>query len=69
MSIDFPIEVSPEAENLIKRMLVIKPEDRISFPELFIHPWLKDIIGPDGLPLEGQGEEHDNHDFQMSLSF
>lgn len=50
-------------------MLVIKPEDRISFPEIFCHSWLRNIIGPDGLPLEGQGEDQDNHDFQMSLSF
>ena len=34
-------------------MLVLKPEKRISFPELFCHPWLKNIIGPDGLPVEG----------------
>ena len=44
-------------------MLVIKPEDRISFPELFIHPWLRNIIGPDGLPQEGHSDEHDMHDF------
>ena len=63
MDIQFPVHISPEAENLIRRMLVIKPENRISFPELFIHPWLRNIIGPDGLPVEGLGEEHDMHDF------
>ena len=33
------------------------------------HSWLKNILGPDGLPLEGETEDDDNHDFNMSLSF
>ena len=62
--------VSGEATDLIKRMLVIRPESRISIPEVLCHPWLRHILGPDGLPLEGGTEDdEDFHDFQMSLSF
>jgi hypothetical protein len=51
-------------------MLVIIPEDRISLPEILTHSWLKNILGPDGLPLEGETEDDDDvHDFNMSLSF
>jgi hypothetical protein len=53
-------------------MLVIKPEDRIHLPEILCHPWLKHIIGPDGLPIDGGTEDDDDadlHDFHMSLSF
>lgn len=50
-------------------MLVIKPQDRISLPKIMSHSWLKNILGPDGLPLEGETEDDDNHDFNMSLSF
>jgi serine/threonine protein kinase len=70
MDIQFPIDVSPEAENIIRRMLVLEPTQRLSLPELLSHPWLKNIIGPDGLPLEGESDEADDaHNFMMSLSF
>jgi serine/threonine protein kinase len=71
MDLQFPEPITVEAEDLIRKMLVIKPDQRISIPEIFCHPWLKSIIGPDGLPLEGETDdyEEDSHDFQMSLSF
>lgn len=70
MNIQFPIDISPEAQNLIRRMLVVKPIDRISLPELLSHPWLRHILGPDGLPCETETEEEeDAHNFNMSLSF
>jgi hypothetical protein len=52
-------------------MLVLKPQDRISIPEILCHPWLRNIIGPDGLPVEGETEDYEDdiHDFNMSLSF
>ena len=49
---------------------MIEPKDRISLPELMSHPWMRNIVGPDGLPIEGEtDEDDDNHDFKMSLSF
>jgi len=49
---------------MIRRMLVIDPKQRLSLPELLSHPWLKNIIGPDGLPLESENEEEDDcHNF------
>jgi serine/threonine protein kinase len=50
MKIDYPISISNEAKDLIQKMLVIKPSDRISLPKIMSHPWLKNILGPDGLP-------------------
>ena len=44
---------------MIKRMLVIRPEGRISLPEILCHPWLRHILGPDGLPLDGGTEDDD----------
>ena len=32
MNINFPIEISPEAKELILAMLKLKPEERISIP-------------------------------------
>ena len=64
MKINFPVDISQEAVDLIGRMLVIKPENRISLPEILCHPWLRRIIGPDGLPLDGSTEDdEDFHDF------
>ena len=51
------------------RMLVINPKERISIPEMLSHAWLKNIIGPDGLPVEEENEDDDDHNFSMSLSF
>jgi serine/threonine protein kinase len=41
--VDFPphLEISPELQDLMKRMLVRNPVDRISFLEIFHHEWLK----------------------------
>ena len=52
-------------------MLVIAPNERIRLPEILCHPWLRHIIGPDGLPIDGGTEDDDEdlHDFHMSLSF
>jgi len=70
MIIDFPVPISDEAKDLIKQMLRIKPETRISIPQILCHPWLKHIIGPDGLLIEeGTDDDDDHHDFSMSLSF
>jgi serine/threonine protein kinase len=70
MNINFPIDISPEAKELILAMLKLKPEERISIPQILCHPWLKHIIGPDGLPCEEEAEDDDDfHNFNMSLSF
>ena len=39
--IDFPVQISESATNLIMSMLVIEPKDRISIPNILKHPWLK----------------------------
>jgi mitogen-activated protein kinase-activated protein kinase 5 len=41
---EFPVEsVSSEVKDLIKKMIVIKPEDRITIPQMLNHPWVRDV--------------------------
>lgn len=35
--------LSIESKDLINRMLVINPKDRISIPEILSHPWMVDL--------------------------
>ena len=40
---EFPVStITSEAKDLVKRMLVLTPEDRISIPDILNHPWVKD---------------------------
>ncbi|NP_001082316.1 calcium/calmodulin-dependent protein kinase kinase 1 S homeolog [Xenopus laevis] len=54
--VEFPEEpsISNDLKDLILKMLDKKPEDRISVPEIKVHPWVTNR-GEDHLPLE---EEH-----------
>jgi len=36
----FPVKISDEAKDLISRMLMVNPPDRISLPEILTHPWI-----------------------------
>lgn len=50
---DFPLtSTSEEAKDLIRKMLVLTPEKRISIPEMLNHPWVKVLDDPilDGGP-------------------
>lgn len=38
---EFPVLISDECRDLISKMLVMVPVDRISIPEILNHPWLK----------------------------
>lgn len=62
----YPVPISNEAKDLILKMLVLVPENRISIPEMLSHPWLKGICDPDG--IEGT-EEDDDHDFKTGIKF
>jgi len=59
----YPVNISPEAKELIESMLIIEPEMRISIPQILRHPWLKT---QDELACE---EEDDEHDFQVGIEF
>lgn len=41
-SFSFPIDITEEASELIKRMLTLNVDDRISVPEVLSHPWVQD---------------------------
>ena len=58
--LEFVKPISEPAEELIRRMLKIEPEERISIPSILQHPWLK---------TEEDLEVDDDHDFEMGISF
>jgi len=43
----FPISISREAKDLIRRMLRREPEERILVPEILSHPWVTKISDSD----------------------
>ena len=62
----YPVPISADARDLIQKMLMLVPHQRISIPEVLNHPWMRGALDPDG--IEGT-EEDDDHDFRMGLSF
>ena len=38
----FPVEISEESKDLIKKLLVLNPQYRLSIPEVLAHPWVKE---------------------------
>ena len=56
---DFSVEsVSEEVKDLIKRMIVLKPEKRITIPQMLSHPWVRDVE-KSCLGVDDNDEEHD----------
>jgi len=56
--------ISEEAKDLIRRMLVLTPDKRISIPEMLNHPWVKESMeGEDG------GLEDNEHDLKVGATF
>jgi len=55
---EFPVDsVSADFQDLIRKMIVLKPEKRISIPQILSHPWVRDI--EKGLGDEEDDEDHD----------
>jgi serine/threonine protein kinase len=40
--VEFPKEISPQAMDFVKKMLIKDPKARMSFTEFFEHPWLNE---------------------------
>jgi serine/threonine protein kinase len=60
---DFAVEsISEESKDLIRKMLVLTPDQRISLPEMLNHPWLRETDSLD------DGEE-DEHDLKVGATF
>jgi serine/threonine protein kinase len=62
---EFPVDsVSEEVKDLIRKMIVLKPEHRISIPHMLCHPWVKDVDkGCFGDDLD------DEHDLKVGNTF
>lgn len=52
----FPVEISEESKDLIKKLLVLNPADRLSIPEILAHPWVKE---DDDEEEESEADESD----------
>jgi serine/threonine protein kinase len=53
MKIQYPPQFSPLVQDLLKKMFVVKPNDRPGVTELQNHPWLRglEFLGPNIAPL------------------
>ncbi len=61
---DFSLpSISESSQDLIRRMLVLTPEDRISIPDILSHPWVADDAE------EGIDEEVSDHDLKVGATF
>lgn len=56
----YPVAISADASDLIEKMLVVEPTNRIPIPCILRHSWLK---GLDGLEEDSQSEDEDDHNF------
>jgi serine/threonine protein kinase len=56
----YPVPISSDARDLIEKMLVVEPTNRIPIPCILRHSWLK---GLDGLEEDSQSEDEDDHNF------
>lgn len=55
---DFAVDsISESSKDLVRKMLVLTPEDRISIPEMLNHPWVKE--SSDGFDNDDDDDEHD----------
>jgi len=65
---NFPVStVSDDVKDLICKMIVLKPEDRINIPGMLNHPWVKDV--EKGFGLEPEEEEDEEHDLKVGTTF
>ena len=57
---EFPVEaINEDAKDLIRKMLVLIPEERISIPDILNHPWVK----------EASDDEENEHDLKVGATF
>lgn len=52
---EFPVQISSDAEDLVRKLLHIKPTERLTLPEILNHPWMKE----GGDETEEEGDESD----------
>jgi serine/threonine protein kinase len=63
---EFPVDtVSEEVKDLIRKMLVVKPEDRINIPQMLNHPWVIEV--DKAFETEDYGDEE--HDLKVGSTF
>ena len=55
----FPVWISDDAEQLVRKLLVLEPPQRLSIPEILTHPWVKE---------EDSDESDDESDLQTGVS-
>ena len=64
----YPIKLSAEVRDLIKKLLIIEPTDRLSLPEVLEHPWLAvDKEGKDPTDKDFSEASDDNGDYNYYI--
>jgi 5'-AMP-activated protein kinase catalytic alpha subunit len=52
----YPVDLSPEAKNVIDNLLKLQPNKRLTIPQILSHPWLKETNDES----ESDEDEEDN---------
>jgi len=53
----FPCELSTEAQGLVKGMIQLEPKQRLTFPQILSHAWLKETNDDESEEEEENGDE------------
>ena len=56
---NFPNDLTPEAQAIVKGMIKLNPRDRLTIPQILAHPWLKETNEDDS---EEDDEENNNNE-------
>lgn len=55
----FPIELSKEAQEIVRTMIKLNPKERLTIPQILAHPWLKETNDDDSEEEEDEKNEED----------
>ena len=55
--------ISEESKDLVRKMLVLTPEERISIPDMLNHPWVKENNN------SSDNDNDDEHDLKVGATF
>ena len=62
----FPVDtVSEDVKDLIRKMLVLRPDQRINIPQMLNHPWVRDVEKD----FAESYEEDEEHDLRVGSTF
>lgn len=57
----FPVELTPEAQALVKGMIKLEPKERLTIPQILSHAWLKETNDDESEEEENEEDEKNNN--------